>query len=247
MKGYRYVTLAVSAALLLAITIGGLGEQRPPCTIFVQPGESIQAAIDQAPEGAVICLPTGIWEENIKIERSLTLRGTGAETIIDGVKWGHPVVWIMGPEEAVQTISVRVEGLMITGAEGRCVDEDKGICAHGVLIRGSAQVAITGATISENGKAGIWIANLARAEITDSTISENKADGIHLRDEAILRLVDSRILRNLGYGVSVHLPDGWAEFTGQVTGSGNLIPGPDEPNGNQKGAICPPELVFLII
>ncbi|MCD5417907.1 right-handed parallel beta-helix repeat-containing protein, partial [Candidatus Bipolaricaulota bacterium] len=101
--------------------------------------------------------------------------------------------------------------------------------------------------ISENRIEGIRLVDSAQAKITGSTISENKADGIHLRDEAILRLVDSRILRNLGYGVSVHLPDGWAEFIGQVTGSGNLIPGPDEPNGNQKGAICPPELVFLII
>ncbi|MCD5415593.1 right-handed parallel beta-helix repeat-containing protein [Candidatus Bipolaricaulota bacterium] len=249
----------------------------------------------------MICLPAGIWEENIKIEKSITLRGMGAEQmIIDGIEDGYPVVWIMGPEEAVQTISVRVEGLTITGAEGECADKAEGISATGlrpcfatgVLIQGRAQVAITDATIYENrwnglvlldtaqaeiigsiisgnrvngielrgsakavitgstiseNRTGIWIMHSAKVEITGSTISDSGADGIHLWNEAVLRLVNSRILRNLGYGVSIYLPDGWAEFTGQVTGSGNLIPGPDEPDGNRKGAVCPPELAFLML
>jgi hypothetical protein len=36
-------------------------------------------------------------------------------------------------------------------------------------------------------------------------------------------------------------------FTGHVAGGGNNIPGPDAPDGNKVGAVCPsPELDFLM-
>jgi len=258
MRFSRYLMVAalMLAALFLGtsggVDDGALAQAQAECTVAVQPGESLQAAIDAAEEGAVIYLPAGTWEENIVIEKSLTLRGAGAEeTVIVGVKEGYPVVWIMGPEEA-QTVSVKVEGLSITGAEGECADLDKGICAHGVLIQGAAQVAITGSTISGNWRNGIELRGSAQAVITGSTISANGANGIHLLEKAILRLVDSRILRNQQYGVSAHLPDcaedyrSRDEFTGEVAGSGNLIPGPDDPDGNRGGAVCPPELAFLM-
>ncbi|MCI2426788.1 hypothetical protein LM597_05210 [Candidatus Acetothermia bacterium] len=100
MKRY-YVTLTVLAALL-AITIIGIGEQRPTYTIFVQPEESIQEAIDRAPEGAVIYLGEGTWQENIKITKPLTLRGQGPEkTVIKAVEAG-PLVEIEG--EGIQVV-----------------------------------------------------------------------------------------------------------------------------------------------
>ena len=185
-------------AIVVGLSTGALlAQAMPECTIWVQPGESIQAAIDAAPEGAVICLPAGIWEENIVIEKSITLRGMGAEqTIIDGIEDGYPVVWIMGPEEEVQAISVQIEGLTITGADGRCADEEERICAHGVLIQGSAQVAITRSTISGNGVAGIMLLGSAQAEITNATISENGKGGIVLLDSAQTEITGSTISGN---------------------------------------------------
>jgi len=122
----------------------------------------------------------------------------------------------------------------------------------GIVLRDSAQAVITGSTISGSSWDGIELWGSAQAVITGSTISANGADGVHLLEKAILRLVDSRILRNQQYGVSAHLPDcaeGYRsldEFTGEVAGSGNLIPGPDDPDGNRGGAVCPPELAFLM-
>ena len=184
--GILVVVVGLSTSALFA-------QEVPEYTITVQPGESIQAAIDAAPEGAVICLPAGIWEENIKIEKSITLRGAGAETIIDGFKDGHPVVWVMGPEEAMQPISVQIEGLTIRGAEGSCADGDKGIFADGMLIHGVTQAAITGSTISENGRHGIRLSDRARAEITNSTISENGEFGIVIVDSARVEIAGSII------------------------------------------------------
>ncbi len=64
--------------VLSCLFVAGLGALAQPCTITVQPGESIQEAIDAAPEGATLCLAEGVWEEHITIEKSLTLCGAGA-------------------------------------------------------------------------------------------------------------------------------------------------------------------------
>jgi hypothetical protein len=52
------------------------GEQ-PACRVTVKAGDSIQQAIEQAQPGAVICLSTGRWDENLVISDSITLRGEG--------------------------------------------------------------------------------------------------------------------------------------------------------------------------
>ncbi len=191
--------------------------------ITVQPGESILGAIDRAAQGAVIELAEGIWEENLVIEKSLTLRGMGPEqTVIQGSERGYPVIWIKTPEQTADQILVKLKGLTITGAHGRCADWDKGVCPHGVLIQDeaqaeivsstifgnadygmrlqdSAQVKIIGSTISENESAGILLEGSAQAEITGSIISEN-SDGITIGNSAEARITDSTISEN-GYGV----------------------------------------------
>jgi hypothetical protein len=52
---------AAAVVLLVAVGIGSLAQQ--PYAITVQPGESIQAAINAAPAGAVITLASGEWQE----------------------------------------------------------------------------------------------------------------------------------------------------------------------------------------
>ena len=152
---------------VLVLAAGALAEEALACTVTVQPGQSIQAAIAGAQEGAVICLGEGSWQENLKIEKALTLRGQGAQkTVIDGIQEGYPVVWVVG----VQPIEVKLEGLKVTGAEGECADWP--ICAFGALIQGTAQAEITNSTISENW-IGIELGGTAQAKITDSTISKN--------------------------------------------------------------------------
>lgn len=89
----KLLKLAALAALLwLGSSIGSFGggvlaQGQSGCTVTVQPSESIQAAIDQAAESAVICLAAGTWQENVKIYKSLTLRGVSHEqTKITGKK-----------------------------------------------------------------------------------------------------------------------------------------------------------------
>jgi len=219
----RFPHYLMVAALMLAalfgleiwggVSDGVLTQAQGECTVTVQLGESIQAAIDQAAEGDVICLAEGTWEENLKIEKSLTLRGVDAEeTVIDGVEEGYPVVWIQRPEEA-QTVSVKVEGLKVTGAKGECVDWP--ICPHGVLIRGKAQADISQSTISGNRGDGIRLLGSAQATISQSTISGNWY-GIDLGDSAQATIEGNLIQGNTSYGII-------SSSSGEVRGGGNKM------------------------
>lgn len=64
------------AALFQTHRVNAAGEAK---VVNVAAGESIQAAIDAAPEGATIRLGEGEWRERIRIAKPLTLEGAGWE------------------------------------------------------------------------------------------------------------------------------------------------------------------------
>lgn len=251
------------------------------------------------------------------VEKSLTLRSLDVgEAVITATQKGYPVIWIRTPGDE-QTISVKLEGLTVTGAHGECADEELGICSAGVLIQGraqgeitesniswnvygvwltdSAQAAITNSSISRSWMEGIVVEGSAEAKLTYSTVTEGLGDGLRLEgssrteitlsavsgskaygivllDSAELELSQSiiqgneldgislrgssraivkknNVVRNWGYGVALYQQPCYENegvFSGQLSGRKNAIPGPGEPNRNGKGAVCPPELEFLM-
>jgi len=156
---------------------GTFAQAQEECTVTVQPGQSIQAAIDQAQEGAVICLAEGTWSENLKIEKSLTLKGIEAEkTVVKAVDKGYPVVWI----ESAEDIEARLENLALTGAvryseDQFCalLDPHHWICPNGLLVRGQARVTLINSQISNNGGDGLFAWDSAWVSLHDSHISAN--------------------------------------------------------------------------
>jgi len=301
----------------IPVPIGRSAQEPPECTVTLQANESLQANIDRAAEHDVLCLAAGRWGENLVVEKSLTLRSLNVgEAIITATQRGYPVIWIRTPEDA-QTISVKLDGLTITGAHGECADEESGICAAGVLIEGSAQAeitesnitwnvfgvrlmdsaqaAITNSSISRSWIEGMVIEGLSRAKLTYSTISDslgdglwleesgyaevtlsavsgskaygivlsgsaqlelsesiiqgNGSDGVSLREASRAIIKKNYIIRNWGYGVALYQQPCYENdgvFSGRLSGRKNAIPGPGEPNRNGKGAVCPPELEFLM-
>lgn len=265
--------------------------------VLVQPGQSIQAAIDRVPAGAVICLAEGTWSTQLEITKPLTLRGAGAsQTILRGSSRNQPTILICGGMQGssglvkVSDLSVRgnYEGIMVLGVAsadithcdvsnnywgGITATDDTQVTirgctiAHhhdtGIGIAGRAQVTITNCEITDNhwgvllnqssfttlsqvivqsNEWGIWARADSCGVIHASDISENRVDGIRLLDSVCLGLVDNRIAGNRYYGIA--LQDGCykpltGSFTGQIFGSNNYIPVPDQEDGNQRGALCP--------
>ncbi len=155
------------ASVMVVVVLLGVGLlAQDPCTITVQPGESIQAAIDAAPEGAVICLVEGEWSENLTIGKDLTLRTEGpARAVIRGKERDQAVVGINTPGSG-EAVRVKVENITILGARG--VNQ-----GFGILAESSSFLEIEGSTIAGNDAAGIWLSDTAQAMVTDCTIYGN--------------------------------------------------------------------------
>jgi parallel beta-helix repeat protein len=192
----RHAARALLIALALVATFGGalLAE---PCTITVQPGESIQAAIDAAPEGAWVCLPAGEWEEHITIGKRLTLKGAGAEeTTIRGHREDRPVIRVLTADEdegmvflegvgLTGGIGMYGPGLLIEGASSVIVID----CAvfengYGIRLTGTARAAIHGTRVFENAASGIWLADNSQSTLTYCTVAGNAFSGIWITGEA---------------------------------------------------------------
>lgn len=87
---------------------------RPTSLTVGEDAPSIQAAVDQAPNGTTVVVPPGTYNESIEITRPITLRGEGA--IIDGGGDGD-VVSISAPD-------VAVTGFTIVGVGDQLQDPD---------------------------------------------------------------------------------------------------------------------------
>jgi len=188
------------------------------CTVTVRPGESLQAAIDAAEEGAVLCLSPGTYEENLTIAKGLTLRGLGADpqaVRIVGVEWVKPVIRIESDSE----IEVKVEKLTVAEAGygivalGRVkvvliASAVSGYMGAGIILSGSARVSLTYSEVSRCKVTsfpcvGLVLFDSAQATLTNSQVSDNGDDGLVIGDSAHVLVRDSRFLNNEACGIRV--------------------------------------------
>lgn len=191
-----FLAMLVGAAIAAA-GAGALGAEpdTPACTVSVGPDQSIQAAIDAAPEGAVICLE-GIWQESLTITKDLTLRAAVVDgaSINGGLEGGRPVILVTSEKE----IEVRLVGLTVAVAGGL---NDTDYYEDGVRVEGRAKVVIEDCTILGNTCDGVHLEDRAQAVIESSRIFSNQENGISAMDSTRVTVIDSRLAGNRGAGV----------------------------------------------
>lgn len=186
---------------------------------------SIQNAVEKVRAGGVIKVEAGTYEENVKINKDLTLKGAGSsKATIDGAKEGSPIVSV-GPAQ----VKVTIEGLTLCDAEGGGYQEiDEEHRPEGISVKGKAKVEIRNSTVTDNvaGLVPLDSAELAvyNSEITDniygfvggggpwaspkltvksSTITENIV-GFFLSGSTEARVEDSAITDNHVFGVLLY-------------------------------------------
>lgn len=175
-----------SLVLLAAAGLGVCAQE--PCTVTVIPGQSLQQAIDAAPEGAVLCLMEGAWEENVTIGKRLTLRrGDVGPAVIRAKAMHRAAVHIAEPDGA-EGVTVLLDGITVVGARG----VNKGF---GILVEGSCHLVVKGCTIAANEAAGLWLSERAQVTITDTTIAGNHT-GISAGHDARATITDCVVAGN---------------------------------------------------
>ena len=183
----------------------------PGWTEPIKEGEPLQAALEVLPSGATLELGPGVWVENLRITKSVVLKGADpGETVIRGAAPGYPVIAISGDGD----VSVKLIGLTIAGAGGRkCADQREKLCPHGILVQGEAKVEIVDCEVVGNVGSGLLAEGHARVTVAEATFSQNGQAGVWVHGEAQLSVASSEITDNY-YGL---IASAWAAVTVRKT------------------------------
>ncbi|MGB4360366.1 MAG: nitrous oxide reductase family maturation protein NosD, partial [Rhodoferax sp.] len=96
----------------------------------VQPGQDVQAAINQAAAGDVVEVERGFYDQNLRIDKPMTLRGLNRPTLSGGQR---------GDTIRVTATDVVIEGLIVRDSGTELVNQHAGIYlqpgAHRAVVR----------------------------------------------------------------------------------------------------------------
>jgi len=187
-------------------TIGTIGKK----TNFKEiksPGY-IQDLIDNASDGDTIYIPSGIYYENIIINKSISLVGEDKNTtVIDGEENGI-VVYVSADE-------VNISGFTIQNSGSDW--NDAGIELH-------SNYSIIIKNIISNNFRGIYILDSSNNLFTSNTISDNKYEGMILYSSNRYNTIKDNIISNNGCGINLEYPSGYNTITGNtISNSGGKV------------------------
>jgi beta-lactamase regulating signal transducer with metallopeptidase domain len=207
----RPLSKFVTAMLLLAIGLA-FGLLRPtsaaaPPDIVVAAGQSVQEAIEKAPEGATIRLAAGAFKESITITKPLTLQGVGYEQSIIGPDTTLPLTQQKKDEffAALERTTDRQERAKIAvafanrePAPALTVKNAKGVIVRGIRFRGPATGDAEGGLLSES---LVSFVN-ATGSIHECAIVGPFMNGVTISDGSDVQIENSLVAALWGTGVA---------------------------------------------
>jgi parallel beta-helix repeat protein len=218
---------------------------RAPQTRVVRPGESIQAALDQAGPGDTILVEPGIYRESLVVEvENLTLRGIvrdGQRPILDGEGIRGDGIIATRDGFTVENFIVRHytnNGIVVPGARGivirDVVTEDTG--AYGVYPVGSEDILIERVVATGAWDTGIYIGQSRNGVIRDSEAYGN-VSGIEVENSVNITVVNNYAHDNAAGLLVFVLPNLESKVGSRNRIIGNRIIRNNGPNFAKPGAI----------
>lgn len=196
------VVFKAFAALMIAMLVFGAlpTSQARAATLCVGGGgcyPTIQAAITAASAGDTINVNAGTYNEDINIDRSLTLTGAGSATTA--------IVGQIGGDSATVRISasnVTIQGFTITRVGNNLVDwNNPGLNSAGVAIQNAPTNALIQNNLITGNRTGIDINNSSGHIITGNDISDNHTGMIFRNQTDNLTVISNKIMNNRTVGI----------------------------------------------
>ncbi|MEG3630205.1 right-handed parallel beta-helix repeat-containing protein [Streptomyces poriticola] len=148
----RQITCLACTAVAVASGLGAASPTAGPTTHLVQPGESIQKAVDAAKPGDTVLLTAGTYRESVLVTTSrLTLRGVGPRTVLEP-----------GPAEAGNSCAQAGSGICVEGTKDRPVEGTtvgfltvSGFAKDGLRATRTDRLTVRRVVAEKNGERGI--------------------------------------------------------------------------------------------
>ena len=183
--------------------------------------ETISAALENAPDDAIVELAEGVYRESLVIERPLTLRSKEGDTVLLSGSDDEPVIQISDTE------NVLIEDLTISGGK------------FGIFVTRSQNITIRNNVISDSRLVGIKV-RLGAADIRNNTIRDANAPygrGIHITNTtqwAASHVIGNTVTGNALSGIVTNM-------TGMIYIEGNIV------SDNQQHGISIDEMSHALV
>ncbi|MBI5566485.1 MAG: hypothetical protein HY870_16415, partial [Chloroflexi bacterium] len=186
--------IVIASLLFIASFTTAAVIARPRTDLIVNPGESIQAAINAATDGDTIIVNAGTYTESLTLSKPVSLTGVNSDTTILHAVAGQRVLTVTG---ATITNSVVISGLTFTGGSA-----DYG---GGMLITNTAQPNLQAVQFISNaaGISGGGVYVTAPLTLTNAVFTSNTAyiEGGGVYAEQALVVDNTTFVGNAATGV----------------------------------------------
>ncbi|MCB8961577.1 MAG: right-handed parallel beta-helix repeat-containing protein [Ardenticatenales bacterium] len=250
---------ALAAETNSVIGVGGELADRPAQTFTVAPGDSIQAAVDQARAGDTILIEYGIYHETVVVDlNDITIEGIpnddGARPVLDGRGVLSDGIISSGSNFAVGKLHVRDyidNGILVEGVTGvhmyDIFSENTG--TYGLYPVQSTDVLIERSEVTGNHDAGIYAGQCENVVVRES-VAYGNVIGIEIENTLNAEVYDNLTYENTNGIFIVLLPNLTSKVSRGATVYNNVSRDNNIDNFGRAGAtvaLLPPGVGILLL